>query len=212
MAFAALFVFFPGTSFAQSADGSVPAPTAAAPTRADSFAPTGATTKYDPASNTYTYTLPPVNSVIEMAAPAAVQAAPQPWRPMLVGAFAGILSLFGIQTGVKKMKNKGSTQCSCCKGTGRESSCDTCSTCNGTKVVDDTQDLSGPCLPCGGSGEETCTSCEGKVELEGNASCAACALTGKNREENGEPVECGLCGEGELSGTVKRQVPCPKCQ
>lgn len=189
-------LFVPTIVLAQSADGTL-TPATAEPR----------------AQNPNVIVLPPVNTTFEIpVAPGPVQTVPQPWRPMLVGAFAGILSLFGVQTGVKKLRSKGSTACSCCKGTGRESSCDTCSTCNGKGTVDDQQEVNVPCKPCGESGEEPCSSCEGAFD-KGNASCAACALSGKNLDGEGEPVDCGICrGEGEITMNLTRQVPCPKCQ
>jgi hypothetical protein len=226
-------LLFPAALFAQSDGGAISDPTPAvlpiaAPVVA---APTKATAEAQPAPASPRPTTPqPVAAPIPSPAPSqpvvslddvkdivdtAAEHAPSSLSPIFAaisGVLAGIIALLGIQSLLKSRKKKGSKPCPQCKGNGHVDEADICTTCNGTRLAEEEQDVSAECLRCKGEGVEPCPACRGEGK-KGGVDCAACTGSGTKKDEDDADIDCSLCGgEGELSTTVKRPVPCPDCQ
>lgn len=136
------------------------------------------------------------------------------WFDVLVGAVGMLFVTLGAQKVMSKVTKKGQRPCQYCSGRGYERITTTgeCSTCNGTKLVDEEIEGSVACKHCSGSGEDPCHTCEGDGWLN-DKHCSSCAGTGNQaKDEKGNRPECCTChGQGEASAAVRRKVPCPDC-
>jgi hypothetical protein len=138
----------------------------------------------------------------------------------------GALAMFGVMLGAQQVMARARTtspkRCVHCQGTGKEpekkKAAETCSDCNGTGQVEDEDEPSTECPHCKGEGEDPCHRCKGSGKDASGQECPACkgggkTLTGKQDEDGeGEVADCEIChGEGEVSSTIKKMIPCDKC-
>ena len=138
----------------------------------------------------------------------------------LTGALAMLGVVFGAQQVLKRRRT--TRPCRRCRGTGVEPAeqklGQTCDECNGTGQVEDEDEPDIECPHCKGEGEDPCHVCKGTGRDAAGQECPACqgggkTLTGK-LDKNGEPevADCEIChGEGEISPTIKKMVPCKNC-
>lgn len=150
--------------------------------------------------------------------PVYEQVAPPAWRltetqlAMIEGALAGGIFVIGARQIANRAKRIGTNPCKCCGGSGRQRAVGVCATCKGTRTVQKEYEPKAKCPNCKGNGAEPCETCEGERFVEG-VGCTACEETGKTRDDEKQDVDCAVCkGEGELSGKLSWNAPCPDCR
>lgn len=164
---------------------------------------------------------------VQSAAETASSFAP-PWLEMgfsfAVGALAMLGLVLGFQKTVQRRKAAAASMkrpCVRCHGSGSEpdeKKLQACDECDGTGQVEDENEPGTECPHCKGEGEDPCHVCKGSGKRADGQECPACkgggkTLTGKQDEDGEDEVaECEIChGEGEVSATVKKMIPCEKC-
>ncbi|OGL73676.1 hypothetical protein A3C96_01340 [Candidatus Uhrbacteria bacterium RIFCSPHIGHO2_02_FULL_60_10] len=93
-----------------------------------------------------------------------------------------------------------------------------CDACDGAGKIEEDEEQNAECKHCAGEGEDPCHTCKGSGKDAAGQACPACkgggkTLTGKqDKDGEDEVAACEICrGEGEVSVTVKKMVPCQKC-
>lgn len=150
---------------------------------------------------------------------------PSSFDPLLSFALGVITTLgvtLGTQAAIKRRRVKSTKRCLRCLGTGEEppekKGMAKCDACDGAGKIEEDEEQNAECKHCAGEGEDPCHTCKGSGKDAAGQACPACkgggkTLTGKqDKDGEDEVAACEICrGEGEVSVTVKKMVPCQKC-